>query len=266
VIGRRDIPERYLAWNRRRGAPAGRRGAARVRQVFGERSRLALRYGGEYAHQAWNNDTRTLEYPYVFAKVIKYTGPGAHLVEIGGGLSGLQFTLARAGRAVVNVDPGPARGWVLDPNLHRQIGAALKAPVQLHADVLSTYQPVDGGPDLVYSVSALEHFSASDLAESCAALKKLLPPGGIVVLTVDLFLDLTPFTACSRNEHGTNIDLSQFLSDAGLVLIEGNRAELHGFPEFSSEDILRRLQDFYVGRPVPTLTQCLVAQRSNDYG
>jgi hypothetical protein len=88
-----------------------------------------------------------------------------------------------------------------------------------------------------------------------------LAPGGIVVLTVDLFLDLSPFTSSSRNEHGANIDLSRFLSDAGLVVIEGHPKELHGFPEFSSEDILRRLQDFYVGRPVPTLTQCLVARR-----
>jgi hypothetical protein len=263
VIARRVIPERYWNWNRRHGAPAGRRGAQRLNRLLGDRSTLALRYTGEYAYQS-NNDTRTFEYPYAFEKVVEYTRPGDQVLEIGGGVSGLQFTLSRTGRVVVNVDPGPTRGWDLDTDLHQRIGATLKTPVRLHTDVLSTYEHDGGAPNLVYSVSALEHFSPSDLAEGCAALRKLLAPGGTVVLTVDLFLDLSPFTSRARSDTGTNIDLSRFLSEAGLVLIEGEPAELHGFPEFSSEDILCRLHEFHVGRPFPTLTQCLVAQRSAD--
>lgn len=263
MIARRDVPERYLVWNHRRGAPNGRRGWERIGRFVGRTSTLALRYAGEYAHQ-WNNDTRVFEYPYAFENVIGYTDPGARLIELGGGLSGLQFTLARTDRRVTNVDPGPARGWPLDLELHRRIAETLKAPVNLHPDVLSTYRATDGRPDLIYSVSALEHFSPGDMAETCAAIKRLLAPGGILLLTVDLFLALSPFTSVERNEIGTNIDLDRFLTDAGIVLVEGERAELHGFPEFSSEDILRRLHEFYVGRPFPTLIQCLVGRRSDE--
>jgi hypothetical protein len=263
VLARRDIPESYLTWNRRWGAPYGRRGGERVRRVLGRTSKLGLRFAGAYAHQ-WNNDTRLVEYPWAYEKIVAYSEPDAHLIEIGGGLSGLQFTLARTGRFVVNVDPGPARGWPLDTDLHRRVGAALKAPVGLHPDVLSTYQPGGTHPSLVYSVSALEHFSPSDITDTCVALKSLLSPGAIVVLTVDLFLSLRPFTSVASDELGTNIDLRRFLADAGLVLIEGDPAELNGFQDFSAEDVLRRLPEFYVGRPYPTLTQQLVAYRSDD--
>jgi hypothetical protein len=262
VIARREIPERYQAWNRAHRAPEGRkRGVKWVRRIFGGDSNLTLRYVGEYAHQ-WNNDTRVFEYPYAFEKIVEHAGPGAHLLELGGGLSGLQFTLARTGRRVVNVDPGPARGWPLDVDLHRRIGRALRAPVELHPDVLSTYRPAGRSPDLVYSVSALEHFSPSDLTETSSMLRCLLAPGAVVVMTADLFPDLSPFTARTSNESGTNIDLASFLSDAGLTIVEGDQAELCGFPEFSPERILERLQELYLGRPYPALIQCVVARRT----
>jgi SAM-dependent methyltransferase len=113
--------------------------------------------------------------------------------------------------------------------------------------------------DVMLSVSALEHFPDAHLVAAARAVKRLLKPDGVVVMTVDLFLDLKPFSNRERNEWGRNIDLKNFLHQAGLELEEGNVAELFGFPEFDLAVIMGRLATYFVGQ-YPTLSQCLSAR------
>ena len=82
-------------------------------------------------------------------------------------------------------------------------------------------------------------------------------------MTVDLFLDLAPFTTQASNVYGANIDVSHLLSRAGLDLVEGAPRELHGFPDFDADRILRHLPEKLIGRGWPTLTQLVVARKGS---
>ena len=87
-----------------------------------------------------------------------------------------------------------------------------------------------------------------------------LKPGGYFILTVDLFLELAPFTRKERNRWGTNANLKSLLDAAPFKIITGDRAQLNGFPEFAPEQVLIRLSEFFQG-DYPTLIQCLVLQK-----
>ncbi len=54
-------------------------------------------------------------------------GPGIRVVEIGGGISGFQFALARAGADVVNVDPGRDATGLAPPVDHARIARLNRA-------------------------------------------------------------------------------------------------------------------------------------------
>jgi len=186
------------------------------------------------------------------------------VLEVGGGLSGLQFVLAAEGDSVVNVDPGQiGRGWNYKAELHRRLCHALKASAELFPKKIDSLEAPPHSFDVVLSVSALEHFSDADLAMLAGAMKRLLKPDGVVVMTIDLFLDLKPFSEREENEWGRNLDVSQFLDMAGLTLEEGNPAELLGFQEFDPAEIMGSLASYMLGEGYPALSQCVVARHDH---
>lgn len=258
VLAPRDLPPEFAAWNARHHAPSGRRGTARVTRLLG-RSMPALRYGGAFAWQA-NNSTRRFEYPWVHRELGRF-GARLFVTELGGGISGLQYVLASEGHTVVNVDPGEASGWSLDAGLHQRLGRALGVTVSLVRARLSHAAIPSESQDAVISVSALEHFSEADIEEVCSEIPRILRPEGVLVLTVDLFLDLFPFTSVKAHDAGRNIDLHEFLDASGLELIRGDPSQLFGFPGFDAAGVQRRLARYMVGEYYPTLTQSLVACR-----
>jgi SAM-dependent methyltransferase len=225
--------------------------------MLGE-SRIALRYAGPFGWQP-NNSTRQFEYPWAFDQISRL-GSGLAITELGGGVSGLQYVLAREGHRVVNVDPGQGAGWSLDSSLHRRLGKALGAQVALIPSTLSQAELPAASQDVVVSVSALEHFSDEAIAELCREVPRVLKPGGALVLTVDLFPDLHPFTSVPAHETGRNIDLRKLIDDCGLTLTTGTTAELYGFPDFDPQAVQSRLGDLLIGAYYPTLTQALVAR------
>ncbi len=93
--------------------------------------------------------------------------------------------------------------------------------------------------DRVYAISTLEHVAPDDLDELVDEVRRVLAPGGKVVLTIDLFLDLRPFTSRSQNEWGQNVDVRALVDRFGLQLVAGNPKELNGYPEFEPESVLR---------------------------
>jgi len=186
------------------------------------------------------------------------------VLEVGGGLSGLQFVLAAEGDRVLNVEPGQdALGWNYHADVHQHLCRSFNAPVELFTKKIDALTAPPHSFDVILSVSALEHFSDADLAMLANAIKRLLKPDGVVVMTIDLFLDLRPFSEREDNGWGRNIDVKQLLDMSGLMLGDGNPAELFGFPEFKSAQIMSNLATYLVGEQYPVLSQCVVARNKS---
>jgi hypothetical protein len=259
MIAPRELPPEFYAWNRRHRAPFGRRN--RLSRFLGDR------YRGPFAFQA-NNGTRVYEYPWAHAaidahRVTRGSRP-LTIVELGGSLAGLQWVLAREGHRVINVDPGLAArgvGWDVSADRHRALCRTFHAPVELIPATLAAAGLADGVADVLLAVSTIEHFAPEDLAEFATHAARIVRPDGLVILTIDLFLDLAPFSSVERHQYGTNVDVHQLLADAKLELVRGNPKELHGYPEFTPEQVMAGLAGYLVGQPYPALAQCLIARR-----
>lgn len=249
------MPDAFYDWNRRHHAPFGRRN--RLSRLLG------VRYRGPFAFQA-NNGTRVYEYPWAYSAIKAHRTGQMTIVELGGSLAGLQWVLAREGHRVINVDPGLAArgvGWDVNADRHRALSRAFSAPVQLIPATLAEAGLADGTADVLLAISTIEHFAPADLAEFAAHAARIIKPDGVVILTVDLFLDLAPFSRVEHHQYGTNVDVHRLLSDAKLELVQGNPKELHGFPEFTPERVMAGLAGYLVGQPYPALAQCLIARR-----
>lgn len=252
-----DISESYRAWNKHWGAPDGR--VIRWPRWL-EDTPLAVRRKGPFAWQT-NNGTRAYEYPWAHHAVTKQ-GCALNVVEIGGGLSGLQFVLAREGHHVTNVDPGQAeQSWTYDRRLHSRLCDAFRAPVTLVETTIGEARLPVGSADVLLCISALEHFPEADIAEFTRHAARVLKPDGLAVLTVDLFLDVAPFSSSTSNRFGRNINVYDLLRDSALELASGNPRELMGFPEFDQQAILGNVSRYLRGVH-PALAQCFTAKRT----
>jgi SAM-dependent methyltransferase len=116
----------------------------------------------------------------------------------------------------------------------------------------------DASVDVVYSISTIEHIPVELLPSILAEVNRILVPGGRFVLTVDLFLDLEPFSDQTRNITGANIDVRWLVESAGLELEQGDRRELLGYPEFDPKQIMGNLFSYEYGAFYPSLAQVLV--------
>ena len=185
------------------------------------------------------------------------------VVEIGGGLSGFQFLLDRAGCKVVNVDPGmnaKGVGWPCDQASIRKLNRAFGANVELRNCTVNRALLEAESYDRAFSISVLEHLPEDEVVEIMERVFQCLKPGGLFVLTVDLFLNLAPFTSRPENEYGRNIDLQALCGRAPFEIAVGQPAELCGFAEFDPGRIQSRLEEYVVGQ-YPVLVQCLVLRK-----
>lgn len=252
------IPQKYLDWNSKWGAPYGRKGYGWPLRG----TRFDIRRRGPFAWQT-NNSTREFEYPWAYDE-ISSRGPRQTIVDVGASLGGMQFALALMGHTVIAVDPGlkaGGLGWDVDLDMHKWIGKRLNAPVRIISESLANADLGKGVADIVLCVSSLEHFSDQDLAATSATLPSILKDDGLVVMTVDCFLDVVPFTRQPTNRWGRNISIPDFLSQASLELKAGHRNELVGHEEFVPERILSNLSNYHVGQFYPCLAQCFTATK-----
>jgi SAM-dependent methyltransferase len=261
MIARREIPGAYKEFNRTWHAPFGAP-EGRLARLLGRHSRAVLRRRGPFAWQP-NNITRGFEFAWAHDQV-KRLGRGLAVLEIGGGMAGLQFVLAREGHRVINVDPGleaRGRGWEVSAAFHHRLQEAFEAPVDLRQSTIAGAGLPDDSVDVLLSVSAIEHLTPEDIDELTDHARRVLRPGGHAVLTIDLFLDLAPFTSRERNEWGSNIDVDALLDRTGLELLEGDPTELCGFAPFDPQAIQCRLTELLTGSAA-SLVQCVVARTS----
>ncbi len=260
MLAPRTLPDRYATWNHEHLAPGGRRGQ-RLIGLLGPRNRFVARYLGPYAWQK-NNSLRNFEYPWAYEQLAAL-GNRLSVVDVGAGLGGFQFSLAQAGYAVHAVDPGMAargRGWDLDPDQHAFLSKVYDAPVTLHPTTLGGAGFMDQSVDALVSISTIEHFAPEDLAELARETRRVLRPGGHLVLTIDLFLDVAPFTTRESNEYGANFDVKRLLDEIGATLVTGDTEVLVGYSEFDPDRIQSNLSQYLIGSMYPALSQCLVAR------
>jgi SAM-dependent methyltransferase len=267
----RKLPEAFADWNRKWGAPYGH---VSLPRLIGRRlleraglgtSDLALRIAGPFAIQG-NNDTRTVEYPWAwFSPDVPVSG--LDVVEIGGALSGFQFALSKSGARVVNVDPGErdADYWehkfpLTQPTFQR-LNRVFETDVRLQGTTLQDAHLAPASVDLAFSISTIEHVPPDDVHELAADIGRILRPGGRFVVTVDLFLDLAPFTDKHTNRYGRNIDVHDFVDASGLTMVKGDTTRLVGFGSFDTNDVLANLGEYYVGSGHPCCAQAFVLEK-----
>ncbi|MFO0875518.1 MAG: class I SAM-dependent methyltransferase [Phycisphaerales bacterium] len=265
MLAPRTLPDEYARWNARWGAPSGYRTPIRAvlnrTPVLGGLLRRRPNFRGPFGHQV-NNDTRAFEYPWSF-----FATPlerGMRSLDIGGSLAGFQFVLDRTGLESHNCDPGEAAhgvGWTVTPAAIDRLNRAFGTSVELHNCFLQDAKFPDATFDRVFSVSTIEHIPPSEIPGMMKEIARILRPGGMFVATVDLFLDLHPFTDRRENRFGTNIDIRALCESSGLRRVVGDAASLFGFPEFNARSVQARLDELLVGRGYPVLVQCIVLKK-----
>jgi SAM-dependent methyltransferase len=221
------------------------------------RSAQANRVRGPFAFQP-NTSTRAYEYPWAFHQV-KGLGP-SRILEVGGALSGLQFVLAKSGYEVHNVDPFFDYGsgqYEVDPIAeHAALNRSFGTDVNLHRATLPEAN-LTGQFSAVLCISTIEHLAERDIVSTLNAAKKILAPGGLLVLTVDLFLNLEPFCDRKANQWGSNASIAWIEELVGYEMVVGDYSELYGYPEFSAARILSRLEEFAISSQYPQMAQLI---------
>ena len=255
MLASAKLPEAYADWNRRWKAPFGRRTRGQ------SRSRTIARWAGPFAHQS-NSTTRRFEYPWAYYAVP--LSPGMRVVEVGGALSGFQFVLASQGLETHNVDPfldyGSSATYDAPEERHAFLNRTFGTDVRLHRAELPQAALASESVDVVYCISALEHFPAPAVRQTLSEVHRVLRPGGRFVLTLDLFLDCAPFSSQTSNRWGRNVSVAEIVEESRLELVQGDTGLLHGFDDFEVDRVMRRLPDFLVG-DYPVLTQLVVLGR-----
>jgi len=214
---------------------------------------------GMFAFQD-NSFTRSAEYPWAFtATKLKKR---MKVVEIGGGLSGFQFVLSKSGMRVSNVDPGEEKyGWGYSSKQIDLMNRAFDSDVTYIPKTLDQAGIAPNSIDRVYCISVIEHLSPMEQKQIMKHAYKILKKGGYFILTVDLFLDIYPFTQKQTNKWGSNASIKELISGTRFKLHIGHKNELTGFTEFDEKKILENLSSYLLGTDYPVLTQAFVLKK-----
>ncbi len=260
MLLRRDLPASHDEWNRTWGAPYGR---SLGRALPGPLRALpgVAQLVGPFGFQP-NSDTRRFEYPWAYDAL--QLAPGMRVLEIGGSNSGFQFVLDRAGCKVVNVDPGAeARGvgWPVSPAFTARLNRRFRAGVDLRNCFIEDAGLEPGSFDRAVSISTLENVPRAEIPGMLQHVRCALAPAGLFVLTVDLFLDLIPFTDVAENKWGANVPIRWLVEESGLELAVGRPEQLYGYDEFDPDRVRARRDEFVVGGSWPVMVQALVLRK-----
>jgi hypothetical protein len=112
----------------------------------------------------------------------------------------------------------------------------------------------------VLCLSTLEHLSDDQLFEITSEIPRVLALRGRAVVTVDLFLELEPFTQQKTNRWGRNLDVARLIEGLGMSLVVGERRELNGFPEFDPSRILSERNQWFEDCDSQVVAQAFVLE------
>lgn len=259
MFARKNLSSDFEAWNKKWGAPFGRsnRSTPGIINLIKKRDEFDSR--GIFGFQG-NNDTRAFEYPWAYFN--GHLRDDMNILEIGGGMSGFQFAVAKSGANVTNVDPGMDNiGGRVSQDFFSRANKKLSTNVTLLEKTIADAELEPNTFDVAYSISVIEHIPAEEIQKSMSRIAHLLKPGGKFIITVDLFLDLVPFSRKTTNRFGSNISIKHLVETSGLQLEFGDKSELYGFEEFDPERVMELLPDLFIGTGYPTLVQCAVLTR-----
>ncbi len=258
MLAPRELPDHYRRWNLVHGAPHGytRKRIGIIKKWMPHK--LWERLLGPFAIQG-NNPTREFEYPWAYYSAS--LSPGMRVLEIGGGLSGFQFVLSKMGCSVVNTDPGMEYlGWPCNQESMNTLNRRFKTNVELRNATVRESNLEEASYDRAFSISVIEHLANDEIAEVMKHTYRSLKPGGLFILTIDLFLNLSPFTRRECNEYGKNRDVRWIIDQAPFEISIGKPEEIYGTPEFNIQEIQSSLEKYMIGY-YPVLTQCLVLKK-----
>ena len=266
MLARKPLPPEFAAWNARHGAPEGRPWWDRLLHSRFRRHALAARFRlpavvmrriGCFGFQT-NSETRAFEYPWCYHAA--RLAPAMRAVELGAGASGFQFLLAREGLDVTAVDPliEPPGGehWTFTEQDFDRVNRAFGGRVRFHRKFLQDVALPADSIDRVFCVSVIEHIPDAPAMELVREIRRILKPGGMLVSTIDLFLDCAPFTSKPSNDWGSNIDVRRLVESSGLRMTVGEPSELCGFPDFSPQHVAARKNELIHSGGV--CVQCIV--------
>jgi SAM-dependent methyltransferase len=252
------IPPSYAEWNEIHGAPFGRNVSLPGWKKWFVSAESIEQLRGPFAMQP-NNSTRYFEYPWAFD--VATLKSGMRVLEIGGGLAGFQFVLDKHGCQVVNVDPGmDAAGWPCNQEFMQKLNRRFGTRVELRNTTIEKANLPGDSFDRAFSISVIEHLPEAVAAETIKNIYRCLKPGGLFVLTTDLFLNVRPFCSRQKNEHGHNQNVRALIYDGPWEFVVGDPACLYGFPEFTPDLILSSLEKYLIG-VYPALAQCMVLKK-----
>lgn len=269
MIAKKVIPKNFISWNRRYGSPYGnaydsctflnRLRWQIIKRNYHLHGGIFARLVGPFSFQS-NNTTRIIEYPWAFYATDLKRGMKA--IDIGGGLGGFQFVLAKNGLEVINIDPGSQEyGWNYQKSLFVKLNKAFGTNITLYQDKIENMNLKEGFYDRIFCISVLEHLSFDDGYKVVQESYKLLKKSGYLILTVDLFLDLYPFTTKKKDKWGTNIPVYELVKSINTKLVFGNISEIYGSPTFRSKRILENLPNYFIGT-WPVLSQLIVLRKN----
>ncbi|MCR4263123.1 MAG: class I SAM-dependent methyltransferase [Candidatus Roizmanbacteria bacterium] len=272
MIAKKELPEKYKEWNLKWGAPYGYV-YPQLAKVISTKAildylvkfpplkklRLFRRISGYFGSQP-NNTTRIYEYPWAFDVGISHSRQ--KVLDIGGGFGGFQFVLSKAGLNVVNIDPSDAdHSWLYTKSYFDFLNDAYDTDVILIQNTLDKAKIKDSSIDTIFCISVIEHLSDKDRRILLKHARRVLKKGGRFVLSVDLFLDLIPFSEKSQNKWGQNVKITDIIDESNLTLDIGQKDELYGFKEFKYKTILGRLDKYLIGSGYPALSQLFVLRK-----
>ena len=234
MLARSLLPAEWVVWNGMSGAP----------------------YHGPYAHLPFNSHTRVWEYPWAFHAVSLEAG--MVVADIGGGMSGFSISLASTGADVTVVDPnldGTPTGQVFNDWCSRWGVSVQVRRSRMEPNTLSS-----ASYDVIYCLSVVEHIlqplQRAALIRGCYAALK---PGGKFVVTLDLHLEIVPFTKRENLPNLVNVPVSEFLEQAPFELRVGEPREIYGHAEFDEQIVLRGARDgWLLVTPTQVTSQCFV--------
>ncbi|MCH8945630.1 MAG: class I SAM-dependent methyltransferase [Nanoarchaeota archaeon] len=236
------LPEKFVKWNKKWGAP----------------------YEKMFSYQA-NNNSRYFEYPWAFYAV--KLKKGMNVLDFGGGLCGFQFMLSKCGVTVHNLDPGiKSKGSVDRPvneDSINKLNKKFKTKVKLYNDFIDKANLPSNFYNIVYSISVFEHLQKNELKIVMKNVGRILKPGGFLVITLDLFPNIYPFTSKKTNRYGRNMSVKNMIELSGLKFIYGKKSELFGFKQFNAENILKNLGKYIMGNNFPVLIQTVILKKES---
>lgn len=272
MIARKKLIATYTQWNLDWNAPYGKEYSPKP-SIFTTLPLITLLRNTEFVYKLklfpqlmgmfafeHNNSNRTFEYPWAF-----YVSPlnkDMRVVEIGGALSGFQFVLAKYVKEVVNIDPFDNAHTIQFYKLrHQYLNKAFNTKVKLITEKINDSHLEENSIDRAYCISVIEHTTDNDRKEIMQRVYRILKPKGYFILSVDLFLDIFPFSDKMKNRYGTNASIKKLIEFAHFTLSFGKKSELFGFKEFKPKKILAHLDEYLISKNYPILTQLIVLQK-----